>query len=166
MPKGGARVGVGRKVIPMNEKVAKGTFRKHRQVKIPVPSAKLPIAPRWLNPDAKRIFRLMVRRIGEITVASMTHTESISILASRLEEVQRLTKFIDENGSSFDKYGVNREGVEFCIGSYPRPESKQRSDAIRHLHTLLLEFGLTPSSLGRVKPKGDGGKETNEFSEF
>jgi P27 family predicted phage terminase small subunit len=166
MGKGGARAGCGAKVIPMIEKQAKGTFRPHRQKAIPVPSGKLPIPPRWLNPDAKRIFKLMVKRIGEITVASMTHTEGISILASRLEEVQRLTKFIDINGSSFDKYGVNREGVEFCIGSYPRPESKQRSDAIRHLHTLLLEFGLTPSSLGRVKAKADKGKERNEFENF
>ena len=169
MGKGGARAGCGAKVLPMNEKIAKGTFRKHREKGIPTPSEKLPIPPSWLNRRAKSIFRLMVRRIGEITVASMTHTESISILCSRLEEVQRLTKFIDENGSSYEKKAIVGRGEsahEIILGVYARPEVKQRSDAIRHLHTLLLEFGLTPSSLGRVKPKGDKGKVTNEFSEF
>lgn len=166
MGKGGSRIGAGAKVLPMNEKIAKGTFRKHRQKAIPLPSEKLPIPPSWLNRRAKSIFRLMVKRIGEITVASMTHTESISILCSRLEEVQRLTKYLDENGSSYEKMGINREGIEFTLGVYARPEVKQRTDAIRHLHALLLEFGLTPSSLGRVKPKGDKGKVKNEFEGF
>ena len=166
MGKGGARIGAGKKVIPMNEKIAKGTFRKHRQKAIPVPTDKLPNPPRWLNRRAKQIFLLEVKRIKGITIASIDHTRAISLLASRAEEVERLSKFIDENGSSFMKYGVNKDGKEFCIGSYPRPEAKQRSDAIRHLHTLLLEFGLTPSSLGRVKPKGDKGKVKNEFADF
>jgi len=166
MGKGGSRAAAGRKVIPMNEKIAKGTFRKHREKSIPMPTDKLPNPPRWLNRRAKQIFRLEVKRIKGITIASIDHTRAISLLASRAEEVERLSKFIDENGSSFMKYGVNKDGEEFCIGSYPRAEAKQRSDAIRHLHTLLLEFGLTPSSLGRVKPKGDKGKVKNEFEEF
>ena len=169
MGKGGSRAAAGRKVIPMNEKIAKGTFRKHREKSIPMPTDKLPNPPRWLNRRAKQIFRLEVKRIKGITIASIDHTRAISLLASRAEEVERLSKFIDECGSSYEKKAIVGRGEaahEIILGVYARPEVKQRSDAIRHLHTLLLEFGLTPSSLGRVKPKGDKGKVKNEFEEF
>jgi len=173
MPKGGARIGCGAKVIPMIEKQAKGTFRPERQKKIPKPDERLPIPPSWLNRRAKQIFRLLVGRIKSITVASIDHTEAISLLASRLEEVQRLDKYLNEFGFTYEQKGIvssgkgeNRRQEVVILAIRPRPEVKQRHEAMKHLHSLLLEFGLTASSLSRVAAKDKKSKEENEFSDF
>jgi len=173
MPKGGARCGAGKKVIPISEKVAKGTFRPERQKKIPKPDERLPIPPSWLNKRAKQIFRLLVKRITSITVASIDHTEAISLLASRLEEVQRLDKYLNQFGYTYEQNGIitvgkgeDKKKIVVVLAIRPRPEVKQRHEAMKHLHSLLLEFGLTASSLGRVKAKDKEGKDHNEFEGF
>lgn len=169
MPKGGARIGAGKKVIPMNEKIAKGTFRPHRQKRIPQPDERLPVAPSWLNRRARQIFKLLVGRIKSITVASIDHTEAISLLAVRLEEVQRLDKLLNEIGFTYEQKGIVGRGensYEIVLAIRNRPEVKQRHEAMKHLHSLLLEFGLTASSLGRVATKDNKGKDENEFSGF
>lgn len=168
MPKGGSRAAAGRKVIPINEKVAKGTLRKHRVRDTPTPTDKLPSPPRWLNPAAKRIFRLLVKRITSITIASQDHTNGIAMLASRVEEVERFDKYLNQVGYTYERQGIIGRGPDkraITLGIYARPEAKLRHEAMRHLHSLLLEFGLTPASLGRVKAKGKG-KEHNEFDNF
>jgi len=168
MPKGGSRVGAGRKVLPFIVKEAKGTLRKERIKDTPTPTDKLPTPPRWLNPAAKTIFRMLVRRISSITVASQDHTNSIAMLASRVEEVERFDKYLNEVGYTYERQAVVGRGDNqrvITVGIYARPEAKLRHEAMRHLHSLLLEFGLTPASLGRVKAKGKE-KEHNEFSDF
>ena len=167
MPKGGSRIAAGRKVLPINEKVAKGTFRPERQKKIPKPDERLPIPPSWLNKRAKQIFRLEVKRISGITVASIDHTRAISMLAIRAEQVERLTKFLDINGSTYEKdVWVGGKGGCIVKELHVRPEVKERHEAMKHLHSLLLEFGLTASSLGRVAAKPKKDKEENEFEGF
>lgn len=168
MPKGGSRAAAGRKIIPINEKVAKGTLRKHRVRDTPTPTDKLPTPPRWLNPAAKRIFRLLVKRITSITVASQDHTNGIAMLASRVEEVERFDKYLNQVGYTYERkawVGKGDAGHEIILGIYARPEAKLRHEAMRHLHSLLLEFGLTPASLGRVKAKGKE-KVKSEFEGF
>ena len=173
MGKGGARIGAGKKVIPMNEKIAKGTFRKHRQKAIPEPDERLPIPPSYLTREERQVFRLFVKRISSITVASMTHTEIIAKLAIREMEIRRLSKYLNENGYTYEKKGIisvgkgeDKHQEVVVLEIKQRPEIKQRHDAMKHFHALCLDFGLTASSLGRVKPKGDQGKVKNEFEGF
>jgi len=173
MPKNSARPSAGRRVIPISEKIAKGTFRPERQKKIPQPDERLPIPPSWLNKRAKQIFRLLVKRITSITVASIDHTEAISLLASRLEEVQRLDKYLNEHGYTYEQNGIitvgkgeDKKKIVVVLAVRSRPEVKQRHEAMKHLHSLLLEFGLTASSLGRVAAKEKKSEDDNEFADF
>lgn len=172
MPKGGARAGAGAKVIPMIEKQAKGTFRPERQKKIPVPDHRLPIPPSYLTNEERAVFRLFVKRIESITVASITHTEIIAKLAQREVEIRRLSKYLNENGYNYEQKGIVSRGKGesrvqevVVLAIRTRPEVKQRHDAMKHFHSLCLEFGLTASSLGRVKAKGKE-KERSEFEGF
>ena len=173
MGKGGSRAAAGRKVIPMNEKIAKGTFRKHREKAIPVPDERLPIPPSYLTREERQVFRLFVKRINSITIASMTHTEIIAKLAIREVEIRKLSKLLNEFGYTYELKdviwkgkGEDRHQEIVILGTKVRPEVKQRHDSMRHFHSLCLDFGLTASSLGRVKPKGDKEKVKNEFEGF
>ncbi len=156
MPKGGSRAGAGRKVIPISEKMERGTFRPHREKDTPTPTDKRPSPPTWLTPAAKSIFRILIKRISNITIASQDHTDGIAVLASRLEEVQRLDKYLNQVGYTYEQkawVGRGDNAHEITTAIRPRPEVNQRDKAMRHLHSLLLDYGLTPSSLSRVKPR-------------
>jgi len=97
----------------------------------------------------------------------------IAKLAIRECEIRRLSKFLNENGFNYEQKGIisigkgeNRRQEVVVLAIRPRPEIKQRHDAMKHFHSLCLEFGLTASSLGRVAAKEEKSKEVNEFSDF
>ena len=156
MSHGGARVGAGKKVLPMTVKIAKGTYRPHRAKELPTTSKSKPVPPRWLNTSAKKVFRHMAKRLDVLGIATASHTEALSLLSSRVEEVQRLSKYLDEKNVSYR---------DFNGRVHPRPEVSMRNEAVRHMHSLLVEFGLTPSAMNRIgRPKEKGKK--NEFEGF
>jgi len=170
---GGARAGAGRKVIPMNEKITKGTLRLERQKHIPDPDDRPPIPPSYLTNQEKQVFRLFVKRIQSVTVASMSHTEIIAKLAMREVEIRRLSKYLNENGYNYEQKGIitvgkgeNRHQEVVILAIRTRPEVKQRHDAMKHFHSLCLEFGLTASSLARVAKKEKKSNEVDEFEGF
>jgi len=174
MPSGQhTKAGSGRKVIPMSEKITKGTFRPERQKKIPLPDERLPVAPSYLTNEERQVFRLFVKRISSITVASMSHTEIIAKLAIREVEIRRLSKFLNKNGYNYEQKGIisrgkgeNRVQEVVVLAIRTRPEVRQRHEAMKHFHSLCLEFGLTASSLGRVAAKEKKSKDDNEFADF
>ena len=150
----------GRKTIPIGIKKVKGTLKKHRVKNVPDPSDKKPTPPAWLNKRAKQIFWHMLTRLDDIGLASATHTEALATLCSRMEEVERFDKVLNDEGYYYD--AKNSLGFEV---KKEHPAAKLREKAIRHVHSLLTEFGLTPASIqkvgsGKSKPKG------NDFEGF
>ena len=150
----------GRKVVPMGIKKAKGTYRKDRDKNAPEPSDKKPIPPSWLNKRAKQIFHHMRKRLDDIGLGSRTYTEALAALSSRMEEVERFDKILNEEGSFYES--KNSLGFEVIK---EHPAAKLREKAIRHVHSLLTEFGLTGASAqkigtGKKKPK------SNDFEDF
>ena len=145
-----------KRVIPMEIKKAKGTYRKDRDTNPPPASKGKPNPPGWLNPDAKKKFRLITKRLDELGMASSSYTEMIAMLASRLEEVERLSKYLDAEGMSFN--GVTRDGSDYFK---PRPEVLMRDQAMKHAHKLLVEFGLSSSAIQRVGTPKTNKKKSN-----
>ena len=105
----------GRKIIPISIKEAKGTRRKDREKEVKPPSSKKPVPPAWLNARAKQIFHHMVKRLETIGLASATYTEAIALLASRMEEVERFDKMLnDECGNGYVYKSTNSYGDSAC----------------------------------------------------
>lgn len=77
--------------------------------------------------------------------AYSAHTETLSLLALALSEVEIYTEIIERTGPTM--IGLNVKGTPM---EKPRPECALRSDAARRAHSLLSEFGLSPSSMGKV----------------
>ena len=150
----------GRKAIPIDIKKAKGTNRPFREKIVVPPSSDKPIPPDWLNFKAKRIFINMVGRIGEIGLDSANYTETLALLSSRMEEVERLDLLLNEKGVTYESTDT-RGG--FVIRE--RPEVMMREKAARHLHSLLCEFGLSPASAQKVGTKKEK-KQMNPFEAF
>jgi P27 family predicted phage terminase small subunit len=169
----------GRKVIPIDIKKAKGTYQPCRDREVAPPSNKKPVPPSWLNARAKQIFHNMVKRLAEIHLDSATYTEAIALLSSRLEEVERFDKILNEgmpieieDPETKEKKMVMSNGYVYSThNSYgdailkENPAVALREKAFRHVHTLLTEFGLTGASAQKVgKPKDKS--KASEFDDF
>ena len=162
-------MGAGRKVIPIGIKQAKGTHQPCRDRETYTPAPGKPSPPSWLVHRAKGIFRHMSGRLDKVGRASETHTEVLALLASRMEEVERFDKMLNE---SADAEGKPQNGYVYATtNSYGDPILKEhpavrcREKAMRHVHSLLAEIGLTPASMQKVgTPKQR--REKNEFADF
>ena len=160
----------GRKALPTQIKLIKGTHQPCRDKDVPPPSTKKPVPPSWLNQRAKNIFHHMVKRLDELGLASRSHTEAIALLACRMEEVERFDKML--NNAIDEKTGEPTNGYVYkTTNSYgddvlkEHPAVRLREKAAKHVHSLLVEFGLTPAAAQKV---GTPKKKTkkNDFEGF
>jgi P27 family predicted phage terminase small subunit len=153
----------GRKIIPIRIKQTKGTHRPHRDRDIPEPSKKKPLPPAWLNKRAKNIFHHMVKRLDELGLASRSHTEAIALLSCRMEEVERFDKMLNDDKENGYVYKTTNSYGDDVLKEHPAV--KLREKAAKHVHALLVEFGLTPSSAQKVgTPKKK--EKRNKFEGF
>ena len=136
----------GPKPIPTTMKLARGNPGKRAlNQNEPTFSEEMPVAPEWLSPRAQKVFTLLATRLNEMGYASASHTESLALAAMRQEEIERCNEILTKHGYSY-KVKTDRGGTAIK----PRPEVAMRGDAARHLHSLLAEFGLTPSSATKI----------------
>lgn len=154
----------GRKVVPINVKKARGTYRKDRDKNAPKPSVSKPSPPSWLNKRAKQIFHLMVKRLSQIGLDSSTYTEAIALLASRMEEVERFDKMLNEDKENGYVYKTTNSFGDPILKEHPAVRLREK--AARHVHSLLTEFGLTGASAQKVGSTPKDGDKKNEFDEY
>ena len=102
----------------------------------------------------------MRKRLVEIGLDSATHTEILALLASRMEEVERFDKMLNEGeGNNYVYQSSNSFGDPILKEN---PAVKLREKACKHVHALLVEFGLTPSAAQKVGTP----KQKEKKSEF
>lgn len=156
----------GRKRIPDRLKVVAGTDRPDRiNPATPVPMEALPEAPDWLSQRAAEIFDQIVVIIADMGIASATDTAMLAMAASRLEEVEICTALIEDGGRTFvssTEYDEEGRIVKQQIKGHP--VVAQRSEAMRHAQSLLVEFGLSPAA--RSKVSANKRNEENPFKAF
>lgn len=146
----------GRPRLPTPLKVVAGTARKHRlNPDEPDTLVGLPAAPEWLSERAAEIFRERLLLLDAMRLASQSDIDMLAVLASRLESIEICTVSIEDGG----RWYVTENGTR-----KPVPALVQRNEDMRHVQSLLAEFGLSPSSRSKVsaakkKPEENGFKE-------
>jgi len=142
----------GRKKTPDYLKMVAGTDRPDRMnPDAPKPLPDLPVAPEWLSDRGAQIFDDLVAIITKMGVGSASDTAMLAIAASRLEEVEICTAMIEDGGRTFVsgiKYDEEGRVVSQQIKGHPAVA--QRSEAMRHAQSLLVEFGLSPAARSKV----------------
>ena len=138
---------------PTAIKVSEGTFRKDRApIAEPEPSSDKPRPPHWLNDRAKVVFDELVLILDEMQLASASQVDMLTLLAQRMEEVERFSVYLDDVGTSYETTSKTGDTMWRAY-----PEVAQKNEAMRHAHSLLAEFGLSPSSVGAVSVLKDTG---------
>lgn len=154
----------GRKKTPDHLKVVAGTDRPDRMnPDAPMPLADLPVAPEWLSERGAQIFDDLVSIISTMGIGSASDTAMLAMAASRLEEVEICTAMIEDGGRTFVsgvKYDDEGRIVSQQIKGHPAVA--QRSEAMRHAQSLLVEFGLSPAA--RSKVSANVPQEQNPFA--
>jgi len=134
----------GRKKLPDKMKVVKGTFRKGRSVPTADrQSSSSMVAPSWLPEDCLPYFERLRELVALVGLDSDTYSILLAQTAMRLAEIDACNQDIAINGR------VSR-GKSFARTN---PAVTQLNEATRHLQSLLAEFGLTPSSIGKMPVK-------------
>jgi P27 family predicted phage terminase small subunit len=164
----------GRKRIPTHMHIVKGTAQPCRMnPREPDPSDEIPRAPKELSPRACEIFGTITARLEAIGIASSTFTENQALLASTLEEMEILNIQIEQQGRSYSTVQLievpNEEGKMVTKAQKiwkSNPLVAQRNTARRQAQSLLSDFGLTPSSLGKVSGKSKNKEISNRWEAF
>lgn len=143
---GGARAGAGRKAKPLAIAQLTGSRTIKEKSQQPTVSAMEARPLEFMTDREKYWFGEYTHMLHTIGLNSETHQAVISLAAIRTSEVENLSSIIEAEGYSYqteDKLGN--------IIHRTRPETQQRNEALRHLHSLLSEMGLSPSAINRIK---------------
>lgn len=148
MPSGGSRVGAGRKRVPSNVRDMRGDKKvASYNSKEPKPSTGLPPIPRGLTPPQKKAYRKFGRQILSLGIMAEVDGAALATLAIQWARWEELNKELNEAGSlTYEKIGA--KGQKTLM---KHPAVAMSNEAMKHVITLLSQFGLTPASRGKVK---------------
>lgn len=138
----------GRPRKPRHLHVVGGTFRPDRHgadEHTPKPSEEMPEPPPFMSPRGAEIFAGLAAILAGMGMASRDHAMMLYLAALRVEEVEQHQAMVEDLGYTFMTTNTAGEVVPKV-----RPEARLRSDALRHLQSLLHEFGLSPASISKV----------------
>lgn len=149
----------GRKKLPDALKVVQGTFRKHRGKTADSQDETAMVAPANMSDAEVAHFSRLVSKVEVLGLNSETYTDALVLAAKRLVEIEDCEQLIELHGRVIESE-TDRGGQPILR---PNPAVTMRNEAMRHLQSLLAEFGLTPSSIGRVGAKKKGPEKQQGF---
>ena len=159
---------VGAKPIPKAIRLLKNDkahAHRYANKQEPEPSSDRPQAPVYLSIRAKEIFEDFVQRIEEMYPASETDMDIMVLYANNKEQLEYYELFLREKGSTFERMSPpNRNGDQFVMGVSARPEVSMLKECKALQLRILTEFGLSPSSRGKVNIKPATTKAENPFA--
>lgn len=152
----------GRPRKPRHLHVVNGTYRPDRhgpEETTPKPSEEAPEPPPFMSERGAEIFRGLSTILAGMGMASKDHALMLYLAALRVEEVEQHQAVVEDMGYTFMTTNTAGEIVPKV-----RPEARLRADSMRHLQSLLHEFGLSPAAISKVSaaPKAP----ENPFADF
>ena len=150
----------GRPRKPDHLKLVAGTAQPSRMnPNAPTPSKALPEPPEHLSERAQEWFRKTLATLDGMGIASADHVDMLMLASMRYDEILDCQMVIEDLGRTFTTVSMTGS-----LTFKPRPEVAMKNEAMRHLQSLLAEFGLSPAAVGKVS--GPPGERENPFDEF
>lgn len=130
---------------PTALKLLLGTARPDRTRREPQFGRTIPRAPAGLGASARRIWRDLARRLDSAGVLTEADGHALGLLAEALADYRAAMDVVARDGRTYEcrtSAGSNMHRV--------RPEVALAADAWRRAARMMVEFGLTPASRGRI----------------
>lgn len=145
MPKCGVGGQMGRKPLPMELKVIRGTFRKNRghPAEPTVPAAPKARPPAWMkDPVARKAWKTFRKAFAEVGILGELDATAVDLLATTYGHWRQAAEGL--------KVGVITTATGYPV---PDPMVAMERGYAKQLQSLLSDFGMTPSSRGRINLK-------------
>ena len=149
----------GRRPTPTALKLLRGNPSKTPIHADPIPPQGEIIVPSWLTEAAAKIFSAYQPILEGMQVLTVADRSASMFTSATEAEFIELEQDIQENGRSRKIFTA--AGEKWAAN----PAVAQRSDAGKRLKSLMIEFGMSPSSRTRLetRPKAD---EEDPFAQF
>ena len=144
----------GRKPKPTYLKILEDEKNKDRiNQNEPKPAQPSLISPLWLTEDAKKIWNKYASILEGLQIFKQTDEFAFACLCQEAGRYVKLQKEINKKKSYVTK--------NIRHGDKPIPEMAMARECLKHIKSLMLEFGLTPSSRGKISIPNDGDEESD-----
>lgn len=163
MASGGSRPGSGRK---RKDPALKLTPAARAALPVPAGDPALMVPPIHLSSLAQLLFAEIVATLTQQGRAAPEFTQTVALLAQRLEQIQRWQAVLEVTGDTCTSTTVRKVGGEQVVTEMirARPEVAMLSDAMRQAQSLLGELMLSPSAAMKL---GSGKKDApGDFDDF
>ena len=117
----------------------------------PTPNVLLPLPPEWLSDTARAYWSEVGAVLLSMKLCTAADGPALMLLTETLAEWAEARKAVHLCGLTYDTTTVTGD-----VMRRPNPEVAIASDAMKRSLRMLLEFGLTPASRGKVSALNDG----------
>ena len=142
---------VGRKPKPTNLKIIEGNPGKRPlNLNEPKPISIASECPDWLLADAKKEWKRLapeLERLGLLTILDMA---AFAGYCQSYAKFKAAEQFIKKHGTTYKIPKKNKEGEVISVYIAQFPEVAIANQCLKHIRAFAAEFGLTPSSRGRI----------------
>ncbi len=121
----------------------RGKLRSHA----PIPEPKAPLCPKRLTPEARTVWRYVVRELTKLGVIAKADKNPLERYCRLVIEERKLAEWVDKYGLSFPL--KDGDGKVKCFQQFP--EVAQLNRTRTELLKLEVQFGLTPSARTRIQ---------------
>ena len=146
---------VGRKPKPAALKLLEGRAGHQAITETPKPRPIAPHCPTWLDREAKREWRRLAPALERLGLLTEVDGSALAGYCQAFARWQQAEKVMTEKGLTFE----TEKGY-----LVPRPEVTIARQMMVQMRAFSVEFGLTPSSRGRLTlPEVKDASEDNPF---
>lgn len=136
----------------------------------PQPAALTPKCPAWLDPEAKRKWRVLVPELSRLGILTIVDGDALAAYCQAWAEFRQATETLQREGRYVTVGGgvkVGKDGSSVTLTGQPQPHpaiAQQRS-AWKAVKDFAALFGLDPSSRSRIQVP-DRADDRDTFDDF
>lgn len=147
----------GRKPIPRELKVLKGSSGGRRIAERPAPETGLPDCPDWLDNAAKDEWLRVAPELAALGLLTQIDCMALAAYCQTYARWKSAELTIAAEGMFHtDHKGVMRQ----------HPATRVAESLLKQIRSFAVEFGFTPSSRGRIEAPPPPNKETDALEEY
>lgn len=124
----------------------------------PVPGA--PTCPRWLLPEARKEWKRVVPELERLGLLTRIDRAALAIYCQAYAHLLQCEEALQD---SLTHEYTNNKGK---TNRTAKVEARLASEYMKLIKSFCAEFGLTPSSRGRMQVPGMDAEAEDEFDEF
>ena len=140
----------GRKPTPTALKVLEGNPGKRKlNDNEPRPDKKAPSCPKWLEPEAKKEWRRLAKKMEQMGVLTEVDMAAFAGYCQAYARWKEAEEFISQHGSIF-------QTPSGYVQQVPQVSIAQQN--LKIMQSFCSEFGLTPATRSRIIAGGNDGE--------